>query len=652
MIDKSMLKFFFEETTEHIEQLEQLLVELEKNPKEKETIQSIFRLAHSIKGSAASIGFNVLKELTHQIEFLLDAIRQEKMDATHEVIDVLFESLDHLNLLKEEYENEQDPHNVQDIIEKIQHVKNKNEKDVKNEENIINAVNKKKEEQTWGFDTYKVIAVFKKGSITREIRMHLVKKEAQKLGEVLHIDKEELLNEEKRELVLFTKAEEKNTEEVEKRIGKILDIEKLDIQFIEAKKEKQEENKKEKMHTKTQSNNKKNQSIRVDVEKIENLMNMVGEIIIDQTMVSQMNSELKENLSLEIVANQERAIKHLSRVISEFQESVMKIRMLPVEQLYSRFPRIVRDLSTQLDKDIELILEGGDTELDRSVIEELIDPMTHIIRNSIDHGVESKEDRIKAGKKEKGYVKINAEHKDNQIVITVEDDGAGIDSEVVKEKAIQKGIITKEQGDTMSMADINYLIFHAGFSTAKIVSDVSGRGVGMDVVRNHIEKLNGIVELNSVKGKGTKIIIKLPLTLAILKGFIVELQGKTHAIPMNSVVEIFNIKDTDIQVVGNQRMVKIRENTIPLCWSNELFDYETKVKEKNNMIVMLLAVADKRLGLVVDNLIGNQEIVVKTLGGYIGKVPGISGSTILGNGRVALILDVASLFKIYEKKGR
>ena len=393
-----------------------------------------------------------------------------------------------------------------------------------------------------------------------------------------------------------------------------------------------------------------NQSIRVDVNKIENLMNMVGEIMIDQTIVTQLNNELKEGHNHETVIEQEKTLKHLSRVISEFQENVMKIRMLPVEQLYSRFPRTVRDLSAQLSKDIRLEMEGGETELDRSVIEELTDPMIHIIRNSIDHGIEDAETREQTGKPKQGLVKINALHKDNQVVLIVEDDGAGIDPEKIKEKAIQKGIITEVQAETMSDSDLCYLIFHAGFSMAKVVSDVSGRGVGMDVVRSHIEKLNGIVELESKKGIGTKITIKLPLTLAILKGFIVDLQQRTHAIPMNSVVEIFNIQENDIQIVGGQKMVKIRENTIPVCFSDELFDYKNESKRDKNMVVMLLAVAEKRLGLVVDKLIGNQEIVVKTLGSYVGKVPGVSGSTILGDGKVALILDVAGLFKIYETK--
>lgn len=648
MIDREgMLKMFFDETTEQIEQIEQLLIKLEEDPHNPETIQSIFRLAHSIKGSAASLGFDVLKELTHQMEFLLDAIRQEKMEATHEVVDALFECLDNLNILKEAYQNEEEPPDITEMVEKLKKIKQENEGEVEKEEKDGSKNTMK--EKAFEFDVYAGEAVFKEGSITREIRMHLIKKEMLKLGDFIELDDSELSNEEKRSLIIYVKKEQDKKEEVTKKIGKIMDIESFVINEIAAKKK--EEKKENKVKKQTPMKKTQNQSIRVDVDKIENLMNMVGEIMIDQTMVAQMNSELKEELTIETVIEQERTIKHLSRVISEFQESVMKIRMLPVEQLYNRFPRIVRDLSSQLGKEIHLELMGGETELDRSVIEELGDPMIHIIRNSIDHGIEDKETRIKNGKKEQGHVRITAEHKDNQVVITVEDDGAGIDPEVIKSKAIEKGVITKEQGEAMSDSDLCYLIFNAGFSTAKVVSDVSGRGVGMDVVRSHIEKLNGIVELHSVKNKGTKITIKLPLTLAILKGFIVELQGRTHSIPMNGVVEIFNIKKEDIQVVGNQKMVKIRENTIPLCWSDEVLNYPEASLKKDNMIVMLLALADRRLGLVVDNLIGNQEIVVKTLGSYIGKVPGISGSTILGNGKVALILDVAGLFKIYETRG-
>lgn len=647
MSDKrqELLGFFFAEVTEQLENLEQDILRLEKDNDDKELIQNIFRYAHSIKGSSASMGFEHLKELTHQMEYVLDLIRKEKLTATHEVVDVLFECLDVLRVLKEEYENGNDPSDIKDIVVKLQALTNTeqpkavaNTKAVEKNEAVLKSL-------VAGEAVLMVQVVFTETSQTRAIRAHLVKKEVEKIGHVLQMDLGEVELPESRSVYFYVVKQADNQADVATRITNIMDVE--SVRFEEVKPPVKQEEKEKKTPTKKQTN----QTVRVDVHKIEDLMNLVGEILIDQTMVSQLNQELKgEFQASESVSEQERILKHMSRVISEFQENVMKIRMLPIEQLFSRFPRVVRDLSSQLGKEIDLVMEGGETELDRTVIEELTDPLIHIIRNSLDHGIESVAVRKEAGKPEKGTITISATHKENQVVLVVEDDGAGIDPEKIKASALKKGVITPQQAEKMTDNELVHLVFAAGFSTAQQVSDVSGRGVGMDVVRNHIEKLNGMVEIQSKKGVGTKMVIKLPLTLAILKAFLIEISERTFAIPMSSVIEIFRIKKENIQSINGQKMVKIRDLSIPLYFGNEMFDFEDKGKNQEELVMMLIGIAEKRIGLIVDRLTGNQEIVIKSLGSYVGKIPAISGSTILGDGKVALILDVAGIFKLFSER--
>lgn len=644
---KELLGFFFAEVTEHLEMLEQEIIRLEKDTEDKEIIQNIFRYAHSIKGSSASMGFEHLKALTHQMEYVLDLIRKEKLDATRHVVDVLFECLDALRVLKDEYENENDPSDISDIVQKLKELTTSEQpKQATGVKTIQVAQNEAVQK---ALEAGKPVALFHvlfhETSQARTIRAHLVKKEIEKIGTLLHMDVTQIDDPAIRTASYYVIKEQENESEVMTKIQHIMDIEGVQSETLKA------EEKPKKAPVAKHPKKASNQTVRVDVHKIEDLMNLVGEILIDQTMVSQINQELKGAFqSNEAVSEQERILKHMSRVISEFQENVMKIRMLPIEQLFSRFPRVVRDLSGQLGKEIELVMEGGETELDRTVIEELSDPMIHIIRNSLDHGIESADVRKAAGKPEKGTVTISATHKENQVVLVVEDDGAGIDPEKIKHSALKKGVITPQQAEKMTDNELIHLVFAAGFSTAQTVSDVSGRGVGMDVVRNHIEKLNGMVEIESKKGVGTKMVIKLPLTLAILKAFLIEISKRTFAIPMSSVIEIFRIKKESIQSVNGQKMVKIRDLSIPLYFGHDMFGFNEAQEEQEELVMMLIGIAEKRIGLIVDRLTGNQEIVIKSLGSYVGKIPAISGSTILGDGKVALILDVAGIFKLFSER--
>jgi len=433
----------------------------------------------------------------------------------------------------------------------------------------------------------------------------------------------------------------------------IMDIESVKINPLHSLLEKNRENisKKNLEEGKNKASSKVAQTVRVDVEKLDNIMNLVGELVIEQTRIAQicnvLNSQYSGNGS---VADLQGVSSHLSRIISELQEGVMKARMLPIQQLFNQVPRLVRDLSKSLNKEVELIIDGGETEMDRTIIEEIHDPLIHIIRNAVDHGIELPDDRIKKGKAAKGKLCINAYHEENNIIITIEDDGVGIDPVKIKDSAIKKNIISVQEAEALSDYELINLIFHPGFSTSNIVTDVSGRGVGMEIVRNQIDKLNGIIDIETKQDQGTKFILKLPLTLAILPGLLIKINDETYAIPMNNVVEIVRKPENDVQRASGKTVAVIREKVLPLVWLHDYF-HISRQRKGNNVFIVVLGIAEKRIGLIVDELIGNQEIVVKTLGSYIGKVEGLSGATLLGDGSIACILDVAGIVKMVSSRG-
>ncbi|MDG0792942.1 chemotaxis protein CheA [Cohnella ginsengisoli] len=388
----------------------------------------------------------------------------------------------------------------------------------------------------------------------------------------------------------------------------------------------------------------KAQTIRVSVERLDDLMNLVGELVIDQTRIQQVARTQRRRFQDDSVGELGHIADHLSRIIGDLQESVMKARMLPIEQLMGRFPRMIRDLSRDLGKELELVMEGQDTELDRTLIEEIADPLIHLIRNAVDHGLELPEVRERAGKPRQGILRIKAAHEDNQVVIYVEDDGAGIDPAKMRSSAVAKGIITQEEADALGDREAIDLIFRPGFSTAQRVSDVSGRGVGMDIVASHLEKLNGMIDIRSELGRGTTFKIKLPLTLAIIVGLLVKCNGQTLIIPMNNIAEIVRVPAEEIRSVRGQPVVLIRNQVIPVADIRDRFGVAGANDSRKQIPLVIIGSAEKRLALTVDELIGNQEIVIKSLGSYIGKVEGIAGATILGDGSVALILEISALF--------
>ncbi|CAM4483679.1 chemotaxis protein CheA [Paenibacillus phoenicis] len=650
-----MMGVFLSEAEELLQLLEIEFLNLEQQGESPQIIQNIFRIAHTLKGSSAAMGFEEMKQLTHEMENILDKIRNQLLPVTQQVVDVLFQCLDYLNGLKREIEQEgATKTNIDAIVQQLRLLGNGTEETFESKSGMLES--KKQSLKKW------ICKVRLSEHCEMKLpRAHLVLHHLKKWGDVISTEPEldSVIEESNLHEVSYIVETNGDSEYLEHSLSQLMDVEAAEVApfsdenlaladaFMprtDADKEAGQQNPIPGPNSKEEK--KIGQTIRVDVEHLDSIMNLVGELVIDQTRIAQVGNLLRDRYaSDETIDDLELISNHVGRLIGELQESVMKTRMLPVERLFNRFPRMVRDLSRTLHKEVNLLLEGKETELDRTVIEEISDPLIHLIRNAVDHGIEEAEVRKKLGKSLKGMIKIRASHQENQVVLTVEDDGAGINAEKVKESAIRKQLITAQEAETMSQQELIQLIFLPGFSTAASVSDISGRGVGMDIVRNHIEKLNGLIDVETRLGEGTKFTIKLPLTLAILRGLLIKLQETTFALPMNSVIEIVRISHKEIHSVKGQAVVKIREKIVPLIALHDLFGMPGGRRKTKHVFIVVVGLAEKRLGLVVDELIGSQEIVVKSIGSYVGQVEGVSGATVLGDGSVALILDVTGIFK-------
>jgi two-component system chemotaxis sensor kinase CheA len=388
-------------------------------------------------------------------------------------------------------------------------------------------------------------------------------------------------------------------------------------------------------------------TVRIDVERLDELMNLVGELVLGRNRLTQIVSGIVERFEGESLARELMdTIAQVDYLTSELQAVVMRARMMPIAKVFSKFPRIVRDLSRDLNKEVELLIYGEETEVDKSVIESIHDPLVHLIRNAIDHGIETPQERKAVGKPEKGKVILRAEHEGNFIVITVEDDGRGIDPERVRRKAVEKKIITEQEASSISDRDALNLIFLPGFSTASKVTNVSGRGVGLDVVKANITKLNGMIDVQSTLGQGTKFILKLPLTLAIIQGLLVDVCGEIFIIPLSSVIEVVRIPRSQVHSIKGREIIRLRDSVLPLVRLADIFNLSSNGDFKENLYVVVVGLAEKKLGIVVDGLVGQKEVVIKSLGSYLNNVRGIAGATILGDGTVRMIVDVAQIFKM------
>ncbi len=686
------LEIFIDETKEHLESLNTRVLELEKDPNNSDTINEIFRAAHSLKGMAGTMGYKRMQRLTHDMENVFSEVRSGKMAVSAELVDIVFQCLDaleeYLTCITEtadEGTNDNEP-----IISRLNAVlKGETAVPAAPKEKINASTEEKKEASQQadfravvlkdfeitaakeainkGMNFYGLTVQVEENCILKSARAFLVFKNLEPFGEVIRSEPGiQDIEDEKFEwsFSLFIVSKEPiqkildailNVSEIKSAVGEEISLEekpeapeeKLEKEVVPVSEEKpvtetKEQATKPAAQKPQQANNNGkpvvNRSVRVDIDKLDVLMNLVSELITAKNGIVSVSDSDKDDAAQQI----REQVEYLESITTSLHESVMKVRMVPIESVVSRFPRMVRDLSKKLDKKMELYMTGEDTELDRTVIDEIGDPLMHILRNSADHGIESKELRLERGKPEAGSIYLDAYQDGNNVVIEVRDDGNGIDVERVRNKAIEKGTITKEQANNMDDKAIIDLLFRPSFSTAEKISDVSGRGVGLDVVKTKIEGLGGDIEVHTELGEGSTFIIRLPLTLAIIQALMVTLGDEKYAIPLSTIQTIEDIPISDIKYVRGKEVISIRENVIPIIRLREILDV-TETHESQDLIVVIIQKGDKKAGLVVDQLIGQQEIVIKSLGKHLNNNKLLSGATILGDGEVALILDVNTL---------
>lgn len=677
------LEIFLDESNEHLQTLSDQLIILEKEPDNSDTINEIFRAAHSLKGMAGTMGYKRMQNLTHDMENVFSEVRNGNMEVNSNLVDVLFQCLDALetyvdNIRETQDEGTDDNEPIIKALNAFIASEGKgnaapaatasaapaDDKDMPLADFEKNAVN---EALKKNLHVYKIKVSVDENCILKAARAFLVFKNLEGHGDIIKSEPSvQDIEDEKFDfdfsIIVVTEEKYDNIIALIKNVSEIKDAAGQEITqpFPEEQTEEAKEEKKEtsavsqtakpaaakpaaKKPTSTgKTSGSVSHTVRVDIEKLDVLMNLVSELIIAKNgLVSASHVEGDEAAALNQSFTEQ--IEYLERVTTNLHESVMKVRMMPIESVFSRFPRMIRDLNKKLGKKMELYMSGEDTELDRTVIDEIGDPIMHLLRNSADHGLESAEIRKERGKSEVGSIFLDAFQEGNNVVIEVRDDGNGIDTEKVKAKAVEKGTITQEQADVMTDKEAIDLLFRPSFSTAEKVTDVSGRGVGLDVVKSKIEALGGDVEVKTKYGEGSTFSIRLPLTLAIIQALMVKLGDEKYAISLGSIETIEDIPVSDIKYVHAKEVIHLRGNVIPLIRLRDLLDVPGEPEESENITVVVVRKGDKQAGLVVDSLIGQMEIVIKSLGKYIRINKMISGATILGDGSVALIIDANTL---------
>ena len=665
------LNAFVEESKEHIQNMNEILLDLEKDVHNQDILNELFRIAHTLKGMAGTMGFNSMANLTHQMEDVLQGIRSGEIQVSENTMDVLFECADVLDScisqISETGKEPEEDYSV--LINKLKKAMN-NEENESNEDNKDNKDYEKPKKEKVEFNEYvnnvlckassqnlnsfQIDVRLKSTCMLKSARAFVVFNTLENLGEIIYSNPSaEDIEDEKFDLefsiVIVTKEEKEKIEGELNGISEIENIQIADLTELEVKTEQvkskditaeresvTQKEKKEKNGGTVSKSAKVGKTVRVDIDRLDNLMNLVSELIIIKTRMEGIGeTSNKEGMN--------EAIEYLERITTSLHDAVMKVRMVPIERVFNRFPRMVRDLSKELKKNVSLQMSGDETEVDRTVIDEIGDPLIHLIRNSIDHGIEHPEERKKLGKDETGTVILKAYPDGNNVVVEVEDDGSGINFEKIKKKAVEKDLINGKNADTMSKEEAIELLFKPGFSTSDVISDVSGRGVGLDVVKSKIESIGGSIEVETKEGKGTKFIIRIPLTLAIIQALLVKVKEEMFAIPLSSISEIININKEQIRNIQGQEIILYRGRTIPVIRLNKIIHTEID-EERNELVSIIVKKGDKQAGLVVDSLLGQQEIVIKPLGKYLSNVKYLAGATILGNGKISLILDVNSLF--------
>ncbi len=689
------LEIFLDETKEHLQSLSDQFMILEQEPDNMDTINEIFRSAHTLKGMAGTMGYKRMQTLTHDMENVFSEVRNNTIKVDGAMVDLLFQCLDALEEYTENIQNTGDEgtNDNEHLIKALNDYLAKNSGDgapqPAKEEKKEPAKEEPKQEagadpgkEKWreiklGDTEHTVIAEAKKqgkkclgvtvyvqeSCILKAARAFLVYKALEELGDmIVSVPSAQDIEDEHFEfdfsVIILTDAD------VETVKNAILNVSEIEAAYVgevepvqpeeavkpaaiaEAQPKEEEQPKKAAPAAPAKAADKKpiskpivNRTVRVDIEKLDVLMNLVSELIIAKNSLVSTSSQ--EGILTNNTFNEQ--IEYLESVTTNLHESVMKVRMVPIETVVQKFPKMIRDLSKKLDKKMQLFMSGEETELDRTVVDEIGDPLMHLLRNSADHGLESAEVRKERGKPEVGSIFLDAYQDGNNVIIEVRDDGNGIDVEAVKKKAIERGTITPEQAENMADKDVIGLLFLPSFSTSEKVTDVSGRGVGLDVVKSKIESLSGEVEVKTKLGEGSTFIIRLPLTLAIIQALMVEVGGEKYAIPLGSIQTIEDVEPAEIKYVQAKEVINLRGTVIPLIRLNEVLDNESTKKPDENLLVIIVKKGDKLAGLVVDELMGQQEIVIKSLGNYINKNKIISGATILGDGEIALILDTNAL---------
>jgi two-component system, chemotaxis family, sensor kinase CheA len=665
------MEIFIEESQEHLQLLNQSLLGLETNPKDMKILNEIFRVAHTLKGMAGTMGYTGITSLTHRMEDVLDAIRNGKVDVNTAIVDILFECLDYLdNSISTISNTGQEGSNKADAIiaslngillkkpaEEVkmnEAVSDKQDDLMKLNQYDENVVRKAIQQ---GMGAYKVRVILAKGCMLKSARAFIVFQTVERYAEIFKAaPKVEDIEDEKFDteftIAIVTKEPEALIKKELESISEIIaaKFEKIEVaaeaennlnSVIDSTEEKdisapsgdEKENNEETSGKKA----KMGKTVRVDIDRLDNLMNLVSELIIIKTRLEGVGTDSKNQDMTE-------AVEYLERITTSLHDAVMKVRMVPIERVFNRFPRMVRDLSKDLSKDIILNMSGEETELDRTVIDEIGDPLIHLIRNAIDHGIEEREERVRTNKTASGTVNLRAYQDGNSVVIEVEDDGKGIDVEKVKKKAIERGLISQSDANELDEKSIIEMLFKPGFSTADKISDISGRGVGLDVVKTKIESLNGIVEVENSKGKGSKFIIRMPLTLAIIQALLVTIGDEKYAIPLNVIRDITTINASTIRNVHGQDVVLNRNSVIPIVRLGRMLEIANVDSDgSEELTAVVVKKGNKNAAFIVDSLIGQQEIVIKTLGKFLSGIKFIAGATILGDGQVALIVDTNSL---------
>jgi len=663
------LEMFIEESNEHLQAINDQLLNLETDPENIAIVNEIFRSAHTLKGMAGAMGYEDLASLTHEMENVLDMVRNDKLTINSQILDVIFKCVDLIEKMVGSVEQGGDgKEDVTAVVNELTMLKSPsaaqqvNSSDASLEvaatvevtideyqQSVIN------EAKNAGSRIFQIKVMLDEKCVMKSVRAYMVFQAAEELGDIIQtVPTVEQIEEENFDnsftILLLSVHDSKEIHAQLMNISEITEVivsEMTDSYTKENKREiaattspeiKEEKVRNETKETEGTKKKHRSKSIRVDIEKLDHLMNLFSELIIDRGRLEQIayKSELNELTE---------TVEHMTRISTDLQGLILNMRMVPVEQVFNRFPRMVRDLARELDKKVQLIVQGAETELDRTVIDEIGDPLIHLLRNALDHGLESTEERIANNKPEEGTVLLKAYHSGNHVFIEVADDGKGINREKVLNKAIERGVVPIEQANTLTDQQVYELLFSSGFSTADQVTDISGRGVGLDVVKSKIESLGGVIGIDSNWGKGSTFRIQLPLTLSIIYSMLVKVEDETYAIPFNSIVEITMLSKNEVSTLRGQDVFQFRGQVVPLISLKDVFHVPAGSAENQMMLeedmvfVVIVRKVDKTVGLVVNSVIGQQEVVLKSLGGFLTNLYAISGATILGNGEVALIID-------------